>query len=235
MKPIVLYFSILTLVFGFSYSLFFINDYEVKSVVLVSIGVGMLFLICFYFLKKDPQYQQNIILLGGLSVTMISWSVNGYISNQNEIMRNQLSIQQSILQSKRDLKIKFLLDAYFRLENSDGRGDNPKYKAMPYNYIYQKYSESALTSVQLLADSSTVLMANKFVLSGGNNHLRELLLLLRSELRTELSLRQLPNDTALMPTYFREYRTKSAPDILTPEQQYQLIIRLNEFDRELIK
>jgi len=194
------------------------------------------FFILKYSLKVDADYDKNLLLAGGFGITILSWFVVGYINNENEKKRNQLSINQSILQSKRDLKVKFLLDAYFRLENSGYRDmkyeNRQKWK---YDYVYKKYSESALTSIQLLGDEDTVKLANAYTLAGGEKHYDELLKKLRDDLRKELGLKQLPNTEDYHPTTLRVYRNTDAPDQLTPEQQLDLAIRLSEFNRELVK
>ena len=107
-------------------------------------------------------------------------------------------------------------------------------KAFAYDYIYNKYLESALTSIQLLANDSTVKLANSFALSGGKEHFSDLLISLRDELRNELNLMELPKTNEYIPTVYRTFRTTNAPHDLTSQQQYELIIKLNEFDRQLI-
>ena len=210
---------------------------ELKIVIVVSFMVFIGVLITLKFLKgSGVQYQQNIILVIGFAITIISWFVNGYINNENEKKKNDLSIKQSILQSKRDLKIKFLLDAFFRLENSDRRDTVPPgYQINPYDQIYLKYAETALTSIQLLAGDTTIRLANKYVHANGKDHFNELLKMLRNELRKELELSDLPDTEEFNPTEFRTYRKLNSPGILTPQQQYDLTIKLNEFQRELIK
>ena len=209
---------------------------EIRPIVVVFFLVVIGFIIAKHFLKKDEEYQKNLILLGGIGITIISWFVTGYINNENEKNRNQFSITQSILQSKRDIKVKFLLDAYFRLENNDHRDTVPKgNKNLIYDYVYMKYAESALTSIQLVGSDTTIRLANQYILSGGKAHFSELLLSLRNELRKEVELSKLPLTQEYTPTVFRVYRKTTAPNDLTLEQQYQLIIKLNEFDRGLIK
>jgi len=226
---LILFILLFSMVFCFS-------EQALKPIIVIVFFVVVGFLIVKFFLKKDKEYQKNLILLGGIGITVISWFVNGYINNQNEKNRNQLSTSQSILQSKRDLKIKVLMDAYFRLENSDYRDTAPRgNKTLLYDYIYKKYSESALTAIQLLGGDSTVKIANLYILSGGKQHFSDLLIMLRNELRTELALQELPSNSEYTPTEFRVFRKNGAPNDLTPEQQFQLIIKLNEFDRQLVK
>jgi hypothetical protein len=201
-------------------------DRDLRPLAVVSTLIIIAIIISIGFLKKDQEYPKNIILIIGIGITIISWFVNGAINND-----------ASILQSKRNLRIKFLLDAYFRLENADYRDTPPKgNKTFLYDYVYMKYAESALTSIQLLGDSPTIRLANQYILDAGRSHFRDLLLALRDDLRKELNLQELPDDNKdFIPTVYRAYRKIDAPDDLTPEQQYQLIIKLNEFDRDLIK
>jgi D-alanyl-lipoteichoic acid acyltransferase DltB (MBOAT superfamily) len=192
------------------------SEKELKPPLLAFLIVVICFCIVLSLLQKDAEYQKNLILLGGIGITIISWFVNGYINNENEKNRNQLSISQSILQSKRDLKVKFLLDAYFRLENADMRDITPQgHQPNLYDYIYLKYTESALTSIQLLAKDSTVKLANLYLLSGGKGHYSELLIMLRDELRQELNLESLPATKEYHPSSYRTYRKIGAPNSLT--------------------
>lgn len=209
---------------------------EILPPIIAFIIIATSFLILKYNLKVDADYDKNLLLAGGFGITILSWFVVGYINNENEKKRNRLNINQSILESKRNLRVKFLLDAYFRLENSDHRDmDYPNVQKWKYDYIYRKYAESALTSIQLLGDEDTVKLAVAYTLSGGNQHYDELLKILRSDLRKELDLKQLPNTKDYHPSTFRNYRTLGAPDELTPEQQLDIAIRLSEFSRELVK
>jgi hypothetical protein len=187
-------------------------------------------------LKQGPDYEKNLILAGGFGITILSWFVVGYINNENEKKRNKLSINQSTIEAKRDLKVRFLLDAYFRLENMGMRDTSPPgNKVLIYDYIYLKYAESALTAIQLLGDETTVKLAMQFINSHAKEHFSDLLVMLRDELRKELDLTELPKTDDYIPATFRTYRTIDAPNDLTPEQQYQLILNLNEFQRGLIK
>jgi len=210
------------------------NNREGLIPLLVFILVTTAFFILKCVLKQDAEYTKNLLLAGGFGITILSWFVVGYINNENEKKRNQLSINQSILESKRDLRVRFLLDAYFRLENAGHRDvDRPGIQPLKYDYIYQRYAESALTSIQLLANDNTVKLANAYTLSGGKDHYDKLLIMLRNELREELELEPLPKTKDYHPTTFRAYRKLDAPNELTPEQQFELIIKLSEFSRQL--
>ncbi|RWY47240.1 hypothetical protein [Mucilaginibacter gilvus] len=113
--------------------------------------------------------------------------------------------------------------------------DYPNVQKWKYDYVYKKYAESALTSIQLLGDEDTVKLANAYTLSGGKQHYDELLKKLRDDLRKELDLKQLPNTMEYHPSTFRVYRNVGAPEELTPEQQLDIAVRLSEFSRELVK
>jgi hypothetical protein len=207
-----------------------------RPILFVTFIVTCLFLLLLRFLPKDTEYFKNLILASGIAATIVSWFIVGYINNENEKKRNSLEFERSTSQSKRDLKVKFLIDAYFRLENSDFRDTFQKgFEQEMYDQIYIKYAESALTSVQLLGSDSTVRLANLYILSGGKKNFRELLESLRNELRKELDLKALPNSSDYIPSVYRSYRKLGAPNKLTPDQQFQLKLKLSEFDRGLLK
>ncbi len=208
---------------------------ELIPIIAISILVLIVFRIVQYNLSKNAEYEENLILAGGCGITIISWFVVGYINNENEKKRNRLSIEQSTLQAKRDLKIKFLLDAYFRLENTDYRDLAPEGHRVPlYDFLYLKFVESALTSIQLLANPSTVELAVKHITSGGN-HYSDLLLALRAELREQLNLEELPTTKEYWPSSYRTFRKNEAIQPLTTDQEYELTIKLIELTRGLIK
>jgi hypothetical protein len=208
----------------------------IKPIVYV-IGLAVLILILlFKLLPKDNDYIKNLILVSGIVVTMISWFIIGYLNNESDKRKSEIEFKRSTSQSKRDLKVKFLIDAYFRLENSDHRDTfTNKVQQNMYDYIYIRYTESALTSIQLLCSDSTIRLANKYIMSGGEEHFNDLLISLRNELRKDLELPMLPNLKDYSPTVFRTYRKIDAPNRLTPDQQFQLTLRLCEYDQGLIK
>jgi hypothetical protein len=209
---------------------------EILPPAIAFLVITISFFIVKYNISVDKDYDKNLLLAGGFGITILSWFVVGYINNENEKKRSQLSINQSILESKRNLKVKFLLDAYFRLESAGHREMNyPDRQKWKYDYVYKKYSESALTAIQLLGDEDTVKLANAYTLAGGEKHYDELLKMLRDDLRKELGLKQLPNTKDYDPTTLRVYLNTDAPDELTPERQLDLAIRLSEFNRELVK
>jgi len=182
-------------------------------------------------LPKNDEYEKNLILATGFGITIISWFMVGYINNKNEIKRNDLANAKSILETKRSLRIKFLLDAYFRLENMEQRN----YESLTDYFIYMKYGESALTSIQLLGEQEVVKLSNNFILSNGQKYFQELLIQLRADLRKELMLADLPNTPDFAPVMFR---FKKNPDVsfdLTAEQKLQLTIKLNELNLLMVK
>jgi len=218
--------------------IFLVGKQELKPVAIIIfiVIVGFIWVKDAIKMSNNDEYQKALILLGGVGVTIIGWFLTGYFNNENEKVRNRLSIEQSIGQAKRDLRVKFLLDAYFRLENADFRDSTPEgQQPNRFDYIYLKYAESALTSIQLVGSDTLVQLANAYILSGGKQHFDELLKLLRDELRSELNLSKLPNTNDFKPSIYRTYRKLNAPDQLTPEQQMQLTTRLSEFQRELLK
>lgn len=206
-----------------------------KPILWALIFAVFIFIFLLKLLPKDIDYFKNLLLASGLIVTIVSWFIVGYLNNENEKKRNELEFKRSTSQSKRDLKVKFLIDAYFRLENADYRDTTPNnHQRNMYDYVYIKYAESALTSVQLLGSERTVRLANSHIISGGKEHFRELLEALRDELRIELELPILPKTDDYVPTVYRTSRKLDAPNKLTPEQQFQLTMKLSEYDRDLI-
>ncbi|MEO6135410.1 MAG: hypothetical protein ABIP35_09670 [Ginsengibacter sp.] len=210
--------------------------YEIRSLVIITVIVVDILLLLFILLPENDDYSKNLIVAVGISVTILSWFVTGYLNHENEKKRSLLDFERSTSQSKRDLKVKFLIDAYFRLENSDFRDSAPDgNQKIMYDQVYLKYSESALTSIQLLGTDSTVKLANLFILSGGKKHFNELLKSLRNELRNELALQPLPNVKEYDPTVSRTYRKIGAPNELTPDQQFQLTLKLCEYGKSLLE
>lgn len=226
---------IISLIFIIAVYLFLILDTTLRPIIIVTaLALSMLMLV-YFSSQNDVDYLKNLILAIGIATTIVSWFFIGYINNENEKKRNLLEFERSTNQSKRDLKVKFLLDAYFRLENSDMRDAPDGSQQNLYDDIYKKYAESALTSVQLLGSDSTIKLANKFILSGGSNHYSDLLRSLRNEIRYELNLQELPNSEDYTPSTFRTFRKLSSPKVLTADQEFQLTIRLNELSSTLLK
>lgn len=64
---IILSLSIAVLIAGII-AYFIVKNQDLKLIVVVSTLVSILFLVSFYSLKKDTNYQQNLILLGGICV-----------------------------------------------------------------------------------------------------------------------------------------------------------------------
>jgi len=187
---------------------------------IISFSVFSVIIWCLYlFLPKDEEFIKNVFIAIGIGVTITGWLVVSYLNNQQEIT-----------QKKRDLRVKYLLDAYFRLENSDHRNfDSPT-----NGYIYMKYAESALTSIQLLGEPETIQLANKYILTGGD-HYSDLLQALRNNLRKELNLSILPlsneSDSSYHPSSYRIKRKWGVDDTLTSAEHVQLIIKLNELNK----
>lgn len=176
--------------------------------------------------KKDRA--TNIILAVGIAVTVISWFVTGYLNNR-----------QSVLQRKREIKVRMLTDAYFKLQNLK---DREAYESPVNAYIYYKYSEEALDEIQLIGDNELVGDAELFTKSlpqGGTafqTPLNNLLIKLRNDLRRELNVESI-NDPALNPFQLRVKRNArlSTQDSLTSQEEINLIIRLNEDHKDLFK
>jgi hypothetical protein len=168
----------------------------------------------------QAEYHRNLLLGLGLVVTVLGWSVNEYINSR-----------QAVLQKQRDLKVKLLLDAYFRLEGSDNRNSETSSDA----YIYQKYAESAIQAIQLLGDERAIELARGYALSNGKEHYNELLEELRREIRRELNLSSIPINGEFNPAEFRVGRNGPFHDTITSDEQIQLITKLNDINRDLLK
>ncbi|GAA4092455.1 hypothetical protein [Mucilaginibacter panaciglaebae] len=208
------------------FCLIFIPDpVGLKPIISAIVIVAIILVVVFTkLIKKDADYQKNLILAVGFGLTIISWFITGYMNNV-----------QSVNESKRSLKVKLLLDAYIRLENSDHRDiDRKGLQHNKYDYVYLNYAESAVNSIQLMGDEKLIALTNKFTMSGGKENFNELLIELRNELRKELNLSKLPDSSQYSPTVYRMYRNEKM-DTLTDEQRLNLIIRLSEYDKELLK
>jgi hypothetical protein len=210
----------------------FVPD-ELRSIIISSCIIFLILWFLFQYLERNNEFEKNMILAVGFGLTIISWFVTGYLNNQNEIKRNRLNIEQGVLQKKRDLRTKFLLNAYLRLDNFDNRYSETDAD----NYIYRKYAESALTSIQLLGDSELVKLTHNWIMNSNDSiSFNKLLRQLRNDLRQELAISKLPdNDTSYNTVTFRIYRNWLLKDTLTSEQEIQLIIKLNEINQDLVK
>ncbi len=189
-----------------------------NNLIIIIVGLFLLAAAISYFIKKDSDRQKNILFTFGLAATISSWFATSYLSNY-----------QSTIEAKRELKVKLLLDAYTRLSNYNYRDTTPSGNIRnKYEFIYARYAESALTSIQLLAKDETVLLANKFIISNGKSEYSNLINSLRNELREELNINKLPDDILYNQTLFRTFRKLNHPDTLTSQQEFDLILKLNE-------
>jgi hypothetical protein len=87
----------------------FVPD-ELRSIIISCCIIFLILWFLFQYLKRNNEFEKNMILAVGFGLTIISWFVTGYLNNQNEIKRNRLNIEQGVLQKKRDLRTKFLLN-----------------------------------------------------------------------------------------------------------------------------
>jgi hypothetical protein len=207
-------------------------DKDLRPAIFFSALVLIIFFNLLFFLKKVPQddgYQKNLIQAAGFGLIAISWFVTGYLNNQ-----------QSVLQKKRDLKVRMLTDAFFKLQNLNNREASES----PVNaYIYYKYSENALAEIQLIGNRELVEAAKEFVdaMRKGDSFYIEpynnLLIELRNELRTELDVPSINNLDSLNPYVLRVNRSTRVRtiDSLSSEDEINLIIRLNEEHKDLFK
>lgn len=201
--------------------IFYINtgrDYAAIIIITTLVFLGLWNL--FQLLERNEQFGKNMILAAGFGITVISWFVAGYINNE-----------QSILQKKREIKVKFLIDAFFKLQNYDNRDK----ETIADGYIYNKFAENSLNEIQLLGDEEVVKLGKIFALSGGKDGFQPLLIQLRDDLRKELGVSPLPGTDYLSPYQFRIFEMFPVKDTLTSQEQIDLIIRLNEANQNIIK
>lgn len=211
--------------------IYFIIPNKFYTILVICTLVSLILSALFLLLKKDVEFPKNMILATGFGVTIISWFVTGYINNENEINRNRLAIEQSTLQKKRELKTKFLIDAFFKLQNYDNR----VYESHADAYIYGKFSENSLSEIQLLGDTDLVKTARNFALANGKSYFSDLLIQLRNDLRNELGVSSLPLTDDFAPFNYRVSTKSAVYDTLTSKDQLDLIIKLNQLNQEFIK
>ncbi len=133
--------------------IFFCVDKDLLSIPVIFTALFLfLWLIYQYVGKKD--FDKNIIFAIGFALTIVSWFITGYLNNET-----------AIREKKRDLKVKYLLNAYYRIENMSSRyvSDTTRESNIG-TYIYSKYAESALGQIGLLADTQTIRIANEYIL-----------------------------------------------------------------------
>lgn len=176
----------------------FIKDDSLGFLLLVIAIVVALLIIASRFLKKDSDYQKNLLIAAGFAVTIIGWFASSYFNNKNELQKSELAIRTQIENQKRDLKIRYLIDAYFRISNMASRDSETVFN----QHVFRRASEQAITTVQLFGDSILVRAVNDFVrldltkktgIYGDNDTLpvNDLLGALRDGLRAELGLSEL--------------------------------------------
>lgn len=205
-------------------------DKKYSTIIFVSSLVGLSLLSLYLILKNKNDFEKNMIIAAGFGITVISWFVTGFINNENEQYRNKFTIDQSIIEKKRDLRLSYLLNSYYRLANMSNRLNGDTLNETETDaFIYQKYGESALGQVSLLADTSTIRIANDFIMA--NNTIRDfenILNALRNEIRTELNLSNIPQNSTYKISQYRQFYKKPSQYTLTPQQQFEFAIKLNE-------
>jgi len=214
-------FSLAVLVVGFFAITF--SPMNLKVILIVSIFVAISLIWIYRQLPKNQEFGKNMILAAGFGITIISWFVSGYINNQ-----------QSVLQKKRELKVRMLTDAFFKLQNINDREGTES----PVNaYIYYKYSEDALAEIQLLGDLKLIKLAQTFAETKDTGVYNNILIQLRNDLRNELGVPKLSDAELLRPFTFRVLRDRrlKTQDSLTSEDEINLIIRINEEHKDLFK
>jgi hypothetical protein len=155
-----------------------VNDSQIRIIFAVA---GLLFLFIFIIatlMPEGPSYWQTITLLIGFCVTIIGWFTSSYFNNI-----------QSRANSQRELRTKYLIDAYMRLAN----GANRDSESMRVTYIYWKYTEPAVEAASMLGDTGVIRKMNQFALTkpgtpDWNSRYLAALYELRYDLRRELGL-----------------------------------------------
>ena len=200
---------------------------------LITVISIILFIILFFSfkIKRDDKYWTNLSILVGFGVTIIGWFLNSYFENINEINRDKINNENQIRNTRRQLRIQNLLTAYSRIENINARHINDSVGERDLSeYIYGKYAESALGQINLLADSTTIRIANDFIMNKKRTT-KPILIALRNELRRELGLPAVPADSLYDIYSFRFFRTnKENMGGMSLEQELNLTIKLNELN-----
>ncbi len=171
----------------------------------------------------DKDYWKDMGIIITISLTGIGWFVNGYLAGQRDIENRQ-----------RELKTKYLLNAYYRLENGFSRG--PIDSMSPEEYVYKKYEESAVGSIGLLSNLKTIKAANEWLYAINDNKKyldsnRAVIDALRKELRSELKLEPIPENTGNL-YRMNSLRITNAFKMTTWDSKdlFNLILKLNEND-----
>jgi hypothetical protein len=220
MKTLLVFFKIFIISF-FAWVLTLIfTDPNIRPVFYATAVMAAIIWVNFKYLNRNNQGVNNLVLAVGFTITIIGWFVNSYIENKLDTEK-----------TKKELRVKYLLNAYYRIENAANRYNGEYHESDIDSYIFGKYSESALGGISLLADTQTIRLANEYILDNkGIRNSHELLTSLRNELRNELDLMPVPNNSVYNLNSFRIFRKNPMNDSMTSEQQIDFIIKLNELN-----
>jgi hypothetical protein len=189
---------------------------------LIVFAVVWTFAVLIRFAGND-NYWRDFGIIATLLFTLFGWFVNSFLNNQRDIANKRT-----------ELKIKYLLNAYYRFENAYNRMSETS-KGRAAWFVFKKYQESAIGAVAVLSDQATVDEVNSWLLNVRRvdqfDSTANVILALRREIRKELGLAPIPDDKLNIPYTMRVNDSKLwTLDSLTPQQQYDLMIKLNEAD-----
>jgi len=144
------------------------------------------------YLSKGEEYEHNLINAIGFGLVILGWFVNSYINNLSSDKQNILTNENAVKNAQREIKVKYLLDAYLRMESVSRRDSEP----FVGRFLYLKNVEAAVGTVSLFGDSPLVRKINSYALKGFGKDSTEFssaIYQLRTDLRKELGLDSLPN------------------------------------------
>jgi hypothetical protein len=192
--------------------------------VLIPSAIAVLLIFSFSKVRKynENEYWKDIGLIAAILITGVGWFVNGYLQNERDVANKA-----------RELKTKYLLNAYYRIENSFNRGSIDSMP--PEGFIYRKFEESAIAQIALLSDLETIKKSNDWAKMVNSNKLnldsnRVFLEALRKEIRDELGLERVPQyDADYQLSSLRinnDYKIRG----LSSDQIFEIIMKANEIN-----
>lgn len=185
--------SIITLIFLFTLSIFLVSGRPLDLLVVLAVSFVISSIVATFaiFLPKE-NYWNTLGILTGFGITIMSWFVGNYFNNITELKRDQINREHEISNAKRELRVKYLINAFNRITSQINRDS----ETMMNRYIYNQNALFANAEVSLFGDTDLIRIMRDFTLTmniPGKSNATPIILALRKTLRKELELSELPD------------------------------------------